>query len=154
LQDEGGTLDHLPPMALIAGSADPLLPVAQCGAELAPAILQKIGWRRPLMRPALGENERDFVPFLEKKPASDAAAFPAPFARRQKVHAARVAGETESVGCTPDVRGLARIVECGSAVPVDLERSPDASDESNDLMIFVFFSVRRRMNRHEVDDFT
>src|SRR5262249_47669392 len=78
--------------------------------------------------------------------------FGAKVERSQEVDGCGAAAEMVAVVGALRVGNLPCVIEDRPAIHLDLDRSANPANETNELVVLVLLSVRRRMNRHEVDD--
>ncbi len=95
-QRQRGSLDHLPPAALVPASDDPVLPETQSAPELALAdFLELLQWRRRLLV-GLRENDRNLVAFAKKELRDDGAPVDPGLQRRDEIDREIARREAES----------------------------------------------------------
>src|SRR5262249_40195417 len=97
LQHERGAFDHLPPVALVVGSPDPLLPETQRLSEFAAASFQELLAPGPAPRTGQRKNEWNLVSLLEREASRDVSLFGAKVERSQEVDGCGAAAEMVAV---------------------------------------------------------
>src|SRR5262249_44889031 len=106
----------------------------------------------PPVRIAQREDEGDLVSLCEGEAARDTSLFGAKVEGGSEVDGHGAASKAVAVVHARHGGNLAGIVEDRPAVDLDLDRSANAANETNDLMVFVLLSARGGVDRHEIDD--
>src|SRR6185369_949728 len=135
LEREGGTLDGLPPPAVVLRLPDPGLPEAERVAKLLPAERVEAVRGRPLAVAAAGDDEGSLAPLLEEEVGGEPVAVGGARQGRQDVERSARRREAPSPRRRSGRDARPPVVEGGAALHAERDRPADAADEPHDLVI-------------------
>src|SRR6266545_2768300 len=98
------------------------------------------------------KDDRYLVPFVEDEFGGHDVAFDPAFQRSDQIEEPSRRGKPNAEIRPRRLRDLTRIVEGRTALHAEWDRSSNAADDPNDLMILRLLSLGALMNRHEIDD--